>query len=460
MTRHVIATVDEIPPGGRKLVRLAGRDIAVFRTGDRFHAMQDRCPHEGASLCRGKRVGLATAPAPGRYALEREGEILRCPWHGWEFDITSGQSLCDPDRVRVRSYPAVMVPGRKVVPGPYLAETYKVAVENDYVVLDLDAPDTIGVTVARRQDLCEDVVALDLIPDGPQPLPAVEPGSHVDVHVAPGLARPYSLCNDPRADGVYRIAVLRMVPSRGGSAAIHGAIRAGDSLRIGRPRNHFRMAPTQRRAILIAGGIGITPLMAMAHGLLKAGTPFVLHYAARSVDRAPFLDVLRNGPVGPHLRAHIGGVPGGSRFDAQAALADARLADARDAHIYVCGPARLVDDVLATARRLGIPGDRLHTERFSADIDKTGTPFTVTAARSGITAEVPAGRSIAEVLSERGIAVPLSCEQGVCGICLTRVVEGRPDHRDQCQSASEKAAGTRMAVCCSRSATPHLTLDL
>lgn len=455
MSRHIVATVDEIPPGGRKLVKLAGREIAVFRAGDRYHAMQDRCPHEGASLCRGRLVGLATSPAPGRYAVEREGEILRCPWHGWEFDITTGQSLCDPERVRVRSYPATLVAGQAVVPGPYAAETYEVKVENEYVVLNLDAPDTIGVTIARRWRVCEGVVALDLVPQEGAALPAVEPGAHINLHLAPGLVRSYSLCGDPGNRSIYRIAVLREEPSRGGSAAVHDALREGDSLRIGRPRNHFRMAAGQRRAVLVAGGIGITPLMTMAHGLLRAGTPFVLHYAARTVERAPFLERLRAGPIGAHLRTYIGGRAGGQAFDPRSALDGVG-----DAHIYVCGPGRLIDDVLETARTLGIPDDRLHTERFTADVDKTGTPFTVTAARSGLTAEVPADRSIAEVLTGLGIEVPLSCEQGVCGICLTGVVAGRPDHRDQCQSESEKAAGNRIAVCCSRSATPHLTLEL
>ena len=137
MARHVVATVDDIAPGQRKLVHVQGRDIGIFNVGGEFFAIANRCPHEGASLCKGRVVGLAESSEPGSYQLSRPGEMVRCPWHGWEFDIRTGQSYCDPKRFRARAYPVNVEPGASVVKGPYVAETIAVSVESDYVVVDL-----------------------------------------------------------------------------------------------------------------------------------------------------------------------------------------------------------------------------------------------------------------------------------------------------------------------------------
>jgi nitrite reductase/ring-hydroxylating ferredoxin subunit len=137
MTKHVIATVDEIAPGGRKLVELKGREIAVFNIAGEFFAISNACPHEGASLCRGVLVGLAEADEPGKVRLTRKGEMLRCPWHGWEFDIRTGKSWCDPRRVRVKSYDIVVESGSTLVEGPYQVDTFAISIEDRYVVIDL-----------------------------------------------------------------------------------------------------------------------------------------------------------------------------------------------------------------------------------------------------------------------------------------------------------------------------------
>jgi len=136
-TKHVVATVGEIPPGGHKLVELQGRQIGVFNVKGEFLAISNRCPHQGGSLCRGKLVGLAESEEPGQYKLSRHGELLRCPWHGWEFDIRTGQSWCDPTKVRVRSYAVSVEHGENLVKGPYVAETFDVSVEEDYVLVAL-----------------------------------------------------------------------------------------------------------------------------------------------------------------------------------------------------------------------------------------------------------------------------------------------------------------------------------
>jgi nitrite reductase/ring-hydroxylating ferredoxin subunit len=137
MPRHVVAPVSEIPPGARKLVEVRGRPIAIFNLEGEFFGLLNRCPHQGGSLCDGILTGLLESPQPGKYHYSRKGEILRCPWHGWEFDIRTGQSYCDPERIRARSYPVEVEPGKTVVEGPYVAETVPVRVEEDYVVIDV-----------------------------------------------------------------------------------------------------------------------------------------------------------------------------------------------------------------------------------------------------------------------------------------------------------------------------------
>jgi len=137
MARHVVAPVSEIPPGGRKLVTVRGRPIAIFNIGGEYFGLLNRCPHQGGNLFAGRLTGLLEAPVPGKYVYSRQGEILRCPWHGWEFDIRTGQSYCDPERIRTRAYAVEVEPGKTVVEGPYVAETIPVSVEEDYVVVDV-----------------------------------------------------------------------------------------------------------------------------------------------------------------------------------------------------------------------------------------------------------------------------------------------------------------------------------
>jgi len=137
MSRHVIAPVSELPPGSRKFLILEDRPIAIFNVKGEFFGLLNRCPHQGAALCEGPLIGLAEADLPGDIRYTRQGEILRCPWHGWEFDIRTGQSYCDPKKFRVPAYEVNVEPGTSVVKGPYIAETLSVSVENDYVVVEL-----------------------------------------------------------------------------------------------------------------------------------------------------------------------------------------------------------------------------------------------------------------------------------------------------------------------------------
>jgi ferredoxin-NADP reductase/phenylpropionate dioxygenase-like ring-hydroxylating dioxygenase large terminal subunit len=317
------------------------------------------------------------------------------------------------------------------------------------------AAGTLQVVVDRVTRQAERVVCLDLVDAEGALLPPFEPGAHIDVHVATGIVRQYSLCGDPADRSRYRIAVLLEAKSRGGSATIHDAFHVGRRVRITTPRNNFAPDPTAKRSVLVAGGIGVTPLIAMAHALHTEGASFTLHYCAHSRETAPFLDELEAGPWASNLRVYLGNGPGAARFDAEATLAAST-----DAHVYVCGPSRLQDHVVASADRLGFAPAQVHREQFTADVDRKGAPFTVVAARSGVTVEVPSDLSIAQVLAANGVAVPVSCEQGVCGTCISRVLEGEVDHRDLFLSDAEKASQQRIAVCCSRAVGDRLVLDL
>jgi nitrite reductase/ring-hydroxylating ferredoxin subunit len=137
MSRHVVAALSELPPGSRKLVNIDGRPIGVFNIGGEFFALLNRCPHQGGNLCEGRLIGLVESPAPGEYCYSRKGEILRCPWHGWEFDVRTGKSWCDPAKIRTKRYDVAVAPGRQLVEGPYVAETFAVAVEENYVVVEV-----------------------------------------------------------------------------------------------------------------------------------------------------------------------------------------------------------------------------------------------------------------------------------------------------------------------------------
>jgi ferredoxin-NADP reductase/phenylpropionate dioxygenase-like ring-hydroxylating dioxygenase large terminal subunit len=315
---------------------------------------------------------------------------------------------------------------------------------------------TMQVSIAKVSREAERVVGLDLVALDGGELPPFEAGAHIDVHIATGIVRQYSICSDPANRRRYRIAVLLEAASRGGSATIHDAFHKGRQVRITQPRNAFALDPAAPRAVLVAGGIGVTPLIAMAHALHRRGTPFTLHYCAHSRATAPFLAELEGGPLANSLELHFGSGPEANRFDAAAALALEP-----DAHVYVCGPSRLQDGVAAAAAALGWAAGRVHQERFTADVDRDGDPFTVVASRSGVTVEIPPGRSISQMLTERGVDVPVSCEQGVCGTCVTRVLEGEIDHRDLFLSDAEKASNTRITLCCSRAAAgATLVLDL
>jgi vanillate O-demethylase ferredoxin subunit len=314
---------------------------------------------------------------------------------------------------------------------------------------------TFTVHVVRKQVAAHDIVAFDLqAPDGAA-LPSFDAGAHIDVHLPNGLVRQYSLCNDPRERGRYQICVLRDPASRGGSGAMHDLVELGAALRISAPRNLFALAPGPHASLLLAGGIGVTPMLAMAWQLHAQALPFQLHYFSRSRERTAFHDEIKAAPfaAAAALWFDDGDQP---RPAIPALLADA----APGTHIYACGPAGFLEHVRQCFAEAGLPAAQLHIEAFSGAPMAPGAAFDVTLRSSGKTVHVPVELTVVEALAAQGITIPVSCEQGICGTCITRVCAGLPDHRDQYLSNAEHAANDQFTPCCSRALTPVLVLDL
>lgn len=313
----------------------------------------------------------------------------------------------------------------------------------------------IEVIVAKKQLEAEGIFSFELAREDGLPLPAFSAGAHIDVHLGGGLIRQYSLCNSAAEDHRYQIAVLKEPASRGGSEQMHEAVNEGQRLTIGEPRNLFQLDASAGHSLLFAGGIGITPILCMAERLSHAGASFDLYYSVRSRDRAAFVKRMQESPFSD--RVHL-------RFDDEHPL-DARtvLANSKaDTHLYVCGPGGYMEYVLSSGRAEGWPEERLHREYFSAgaEVNAPGEAFEIEIASSGEVMRVEADQSIIDVLYDAGIDVPVSCEQGVCGTCITRVLEGIPEHRDSFLTDAQRALNDQFTPCCSRAKSPRLILDL
>ncbi|MGE4481469.1 PDR/VanB family oxidoreductase [Acidocella sp.] len=282
-------------------------------------------------------------------------------------------------------------------------------------------------------------------------------GAHVDVHLPGGLVRQYSLFGDPDAHEDYRIAVLREPASRGGSAAMH-ALKPGDRLRISPPRNLFPLDETADKTLLFAGGIGITPILAMARRLHNLGRCFELHYCARSPARAAFLDRLAQAPFSADIFTHFDDGDASQKLNTHDLLAKPQAGT----HLYVCGPGGFMAHLLSTAQEAGWDEAQLHREYFSAQeaTDQENQPFDIEIASTGQVLTVPADVTAWRVLDQAGFAVPVSCEQGICGTCLLGVKSGTPEHRDSYLTDEERAMNDQFTPCCSRSKTKRLVLDL
>jgi vanillate O-demethylase ferredoxin subunit len=317
---------------------------------------------------------------------------------------------------------------------------------------------TLKVRVARKSVEALDICTFELVAADGGALPSFSAGSHVDVHVPGGITRQYSLCNDPSESHRYLIGVLKDPATRGGSKAMHERLKEGDALDIGAPKNHFALAHEARRHLLLAGGIGVTPILCMAERLAVMGANFEMHYCTRSRERTAFVERIAGSSFAARVSHHFDDGPEAQKLDIASLLA----APQPGTHVYVCGPKGFMDAVLGTARASGWPEAQLHFEFFSAAPTATESDggFEVQLASSGRVIAVPKDKSVVQALAAAGVEVMTSCEQGVCGTCLTRVLEGEPDHRDVYLTPEEQAANDQFTPCCSRSKSARLVLDL
>lgn len=317
--------------------------------------------------------------------------------------------------------------------------------------------DTVDVVVHQMTVASSRALLIELRSTDPErPLPAFRAGSHLDLHLG-GLVRQYSLLGDPAERHRYLVCVLREDGGSGGSDYVHRTLRVGERLTVSAPRTTFALDSGAARSILVGGGIGITPLLAMAEDLHRRRAAFELHCYARSEAELPLRDHIEQRPYLARTRFHYS-AGGDSLRDGTPAY----LADPTDAAVYVCGPTGFIDTVRVHAAAAGWAEDAVLVERFQAGapIDLAGGEFTVIARSTGQRMPVDDGETIAEVLERHGYEVFLSCEQGICGSCLTPVLAGIPDHRDEVQTVAEHAANTQINICCSRSLSAVLELDI
>ena len=318
----------------------------------------------------------------------------------------------------------------------------------------------LQVRVARKTAEALDIATFELVrADGDdKPLPAFSAGSHIDVHLPNGLTRQYSLCNEPTESHRYLIGVLRDAASRGGSQAMHEQVKVGDVLRIGTPKNHFPLAHEATRSVLVAGGIGVTPILCMAERLAMTQAPFEMHYCTRSPERTAFRERIAASAFADRVQFHFDDGDAEQKFDAARLLSPVPAG----AHLYVCGPKGFMDWLLGAARAAGWPEAQLHYEFFGAEVAKSDddTGFEIRLASSGKVIAVGKEQTVVEALAAAGVEVATSCEQGVCGTCLTRVLEGEPDHKDMYLTPEEQAANDQFTPCVSRSKSQLLVLDL
>jgi vanillate O-demethylase ferredoxin subunit len=314
----------------------------------------------------------------------------------------------------------------------------------------------ILVRVADIVEETADIRTLRLVRDDGVPLGPYQAGAHIDVTGPTGVLRQYSLCNPPDDPSSLLIAVKREPESRGGSEALH-KVSVGDRLEIGEPRNLLTLVDNADKHFLIAGGIGITPLLSMAYELSCRRAEFELHYFARARAEAAFGDLLDSGvDFSDKVHLHFG-VP---RTDHPAMLASVVSALTPAGHVYTCGPQGFMDQVTAAFAPV-VGEDRVHVEHFvSAEIDTSGDQAFNVELDTGEVFEIPPGKSILSVLEANGIQVFKSCEEGICGSCVSGVLEGTPDHRDNCLSAADKAASDQIALCVSRALSDKLVIEL
>ena len=316
----------------------------------------------------------------------------------------------------------------------------------------------LAVRVARKMRLAEGIAGFELVAADGTDLPPFEAGAHLDVQVPGGMVRQYSLSNPPSEAHRYMIGVLREPAGRGGSAAMHDQVSKGTVLHVSRPINHFPLHEDASASLLLAGGIGITPIIAMAERLAAIGASYDLHYCTRSPARTAYARRLGTKRFAERVHFHFDDGPAEQKLDLPGLLKTPRPG----VHLYVCGPKGFMDAVIATARDAGWAESQIHFEYFKgAEVaDSHDRHFDVVIKSTGKVIRVEAAEPVYVALARCGIDIPTSCQQGVCGTCLTRVLEGEIDHRDLYLMDEEKAKNDQFTPCCSRAKSERLVLDL
>ncbi len=327
------------------------------------------------------------------------------------------------------------------------------------VVNDIST-DRIPVRVARVEAIATNICRFDLRRIDGGPLPRWRAGAHIDVHIGPGLVRQYSLCGDTNSPECYSIAVKREEPSRGGSAALHANIRAGADLEISAPRNLFPLEVGEgERVLLVAAGIGITPIITMARELARSRRRFALLYFVRDRDACAFREEVSTSPLREATEVFHENTQERVRAILGARLNGSVVYD----RIYTCGPGGFMSCVRQVAAESGIQEDFVRSESFSAigrKDEAASKGFCLGLARTGVELYVPEGSSAVDVVRAAGIAIETSCEQGICGACIAKVLDGIPDHRDSFLTEAEKRRNDCMALCVSRARSEKLVVDL
>jgi phthalate 4,5-dioxygenase reductase subunit len=327
---------------------------------------------------------------------------------------------------------------------------------NDAVMMkDFAEAEMMALRIRAKTEIAQDIFLFDLVPLQPGDLPAFTAGSHVLVRTPSGLSRRYSLCNDPADRSRYLIAVKREKAGRGGSVSMAEDTTAGDELLVSPPLNYFPLDDEAASHVLIAGGIGITPILAMMHELKAKGADFRLIYCTRSPETTAFLDELSDPALTGRILVHH------DHGDRERSLGIGPLMAERPqgAHVYCCGPRPLMHTVRDATRHW--PSSTVHFEDFGTSVspaDGADRPFGVQLARSGVTLEVSVGASILEALRQHGFIVPSSCESGTCGSCRTKLLAGVADHRDFVLDEDEQK--NEIMICVSRARSGALTLDI
>lgn len=312
----------------------------------------------------------------------------------------------------------------------------------------------IEVILSEKSALTDSISRFRLTAVNKSELPKATPGSHIDVHLPNGLVRQYSLCTELNANH-YEIAVLNEPQGRGGSAFMHQNLKLGDQLKISEPKNLFPLDSSAKKTLLIAAGVGITPILTMAEHLLHKGADFSLHYCTKSPDQSAYMERIKNSGLAPFSHLHFS-------QDCRINLAEVIKEAQDDLHLYVCGPAEFNDAVIDCAASKNWQPSNIHREYFSAapiDHSQDGS-FEIEINSSGEILTVPADQSMLNVLEDNGYFIPVACEEGVCGTCLTGLLEGEADHKDVFMASQEHAKMDQITPCCSRAKSARLKLDL